>query len=201
MLDKHSKYIDQIKIEFDRKFINSLSILTKRKIEPIIINKDNEEIIIGIKCPVIMAEETFGEDKKIVESDILKAFADVLNSDICNRKIEYSIYNRISKKRELEYTPIPCSACGSTDTVGYGHRKTNIGVKPKRLCRKCGTYYTNQENAIRKMKNSRQVVEDAIELSRQFSLRETARKIKEKYNIKVSHSAIRLWRNKFLRTN
>jgi hypothetical protein len=194
MLNKHSKYIDQIKIEFDRKFINSLSLLTKRKIEPIIINKDNEDIIIGIKCPVIMDEETFDDDKKIVESDILKAFANVLNSDVCNRKREDTIYNRISKKHALEYTPIPCPVCGSTDTVGYGRRKTNTGLKPKRLCRKCGKCYTNQENAIWKMKNSRQVIEDAIELSKQFSLREAARQIREKYNIKISHSAILIWR-------
>lgn len=201
MLNKHSKYIDQIKIEFDNKFINSLSLLTKRIIEPIIIknsnmlsNKDNEEIIIGIKCPVIMDEETFDEDKKIVESDILKAFADILNSEVCNRKREDTIYNRISKKRALEYTPIPCPVCGSTDTVGHGHRKTNTGLKPKRFCRQCGKYYTNQENSIWKMKHSRQVVEDAIELSKQFSLRETARKIREKYNIKISHSAILIWR-------
>ncbi len=220
MLDKHSKYIDQIKIEFDRKFIHSLSLLTKRIIEPIIIkrqysakteycpnkdkgtskdaevSKDAEEIIIGIKCPVIMDEETFNDDKKIVESDILKAFADVLNSKVCNRKREDNIYNRISKKRALEYTPIPCPVCGSTDTVGYGNRITNTGLKPKRFCKKCGKCYTNQENAIWKMKNSRQVIEDAIELSKRFSLRETACKIREKYNVKVSYSAIRLWRNK-----
>ncbi len=194
MLNRHSKYIDQIKIEFDRKFINSLSLLTTRKIEPIIINKDNEDIIIGIKCPVIMDEETFNDDKKIVESDILKAFAEVLNSEVCNKKREDTIYNRISKKRSLEYTPFPCPVCGSTDTIGYGRRKTTIGLKPKRLCRKCGKCYTNQENAIWKMKNSRQVIEDAIELSKQFSLREAARKIREKYNIEISHSAILIWR-------
>jgi hypothetical protein len=50
MLDRHSKYIDQIKIGFDKKFINSLSLLTKRKIEPIISKKNNEDTIIGIKC-------------------------------------------------------------------------------------------------------------------------------------------------------
>lgn len=213
MLDRHSKYIDQIKIEFDRKFINSLSLLTRRKIEPIIIkrqyqttatccpanaeycsNKDNEDIIIGIKCPVIMDEETFDDDKKIVESDILKAFANVLNSEVCNRKREDTVYNRISKKRVLEYTPIPCPVCGSTDTVGNGRRRTNTGLKPIRFCRKCGKYYTNQENAIWKMKNSRQVIEEAIELSKRFSLREAARQIREKYNIKISHSAILIWR-------
>ncbi len=192
MLDKHSKYIDQIKIEFDKKFINSLSLLTKRKIEPMIINKDNKDIIIGIKCPVIMNEETFDEDKKIVESDILKAFANVLNSDVCNIKRDDKIY--IGKKTVLNYTPIPCPVCGSTDTVGYGNRMTNTGLKPKRQCKKCGKCYTNQENAIWKMKNHRQVIEEAIELSKQFSLREAARMIGEKYNIKISHSAILIWR-------
>ncbi len=44
------------------------------------------------------------------------------------------------------------------------------------------------------MKNSKQVIEDAIELSKQFSLREAARQIREKYNIKISHSAILIWR-------
>jgi hypothetical protein len=203
MLDRHSKYIDQIEIKFDKKLINSLSILTKRKIEPIIIKcsnvrskKSDQDIIIGIKCPVVMDEETFDEDKKIIESDILKAFADVLNSDICNRRREDNIYNYIGKKRALEYIPVPCPACGSTDTIGYGNRITNIGKKPKRICKKCGKSYTNQENAIWKMKNPRHVIEDAIELSKQFSLRETAHKIKEKYNIDISYSAIRLWRNK-----
>jgi len=44
------------------------------------------------------------------------------------------------------------------------------------------------------MKNSRQVIEEAIELSKRFSLREAARQIREKYNIKISHSAILIWR-------
>lgn len=203
MLDKHSKYIDEIKIKFDKKFINSLSLLTKRKIEPIIIKcnnarskKDDQGIIIGINCPVIMDEDTFGEDKKIIESDILKAFADVLNSDICNRRREDNIYNYISKKPPLDYVPVPCPVCGSTDTIGNGHRITNIGKKPKRICKKCGKGYTNQQNAIWKMKNPRHVIEDALELSKQFSLRETAHKIKEKYNVDISYNAIRIWRNK-----
>lgn len=194
MLNKHSKYIDQIKIDFDKKFINSLSLLTKRIIEPIVINKDNEEIIIGIKCPVIMCEETFDDDKKIIESDILKAFADILNSEICNREKIDTIYDRTRKKRKLKYKPIPCPVCESTDTVRHGRRMTNIGFKSTHFCKQCDRYYTNQENAIWKMKNSKQVIEDAIELSKQFSLREAARQIREKYNIKISHSAILIWR-------
>lgn len=194
MLNKNSKYIDQIKIEFDMKFIRSLSLLSKRKIEPIIINKDDKEIIVGIKCPVIMDEETFDEDLKMIESDILKAFSKMLNSEICNRKRENTIYSNIGKKTVLEYTPIPCPSCGSIDTVGYGKRRTNIGLKPKRLCKQCGKCYTNQEGAIPKMKNSRQVIDDAIELSKQFSLRETAHKIKEKYHVDISHSIICIWR-------
>ncbi len=154
MLNKHSKYIDQIKIEFDRKFINSLSLLTRRKIEPIIINKDTEtskdaeaykyaeEIIIGIKCPVVMDEETFDKDKKIVESDILNAFADILNSEICNREKIDTIYDRTRKKRKLKYKPIPCPVCGSTDTVRHGRRMTNIGLKSFLQT----MYYTNQIN-------------------------------------------------------
>lgn len=200
MLNKHSKYIDQIKIEFDRKFINSLSLLTRRRIEPIIINKDAEsskdaeEIIIGIKCPVIMSEETFDKDKKIVESDILNAFADILNSEICNREKIDTIYDRTRKKRKLKYKPIPCPVCESADTVRHGRRMTNIGFKSTHFCKRCNKYYTNQENAIWKMKNSKQVIEDAIELSKQFSLREAARQIREKYNVKISHSAILIWR-------
>lgn len=194
MLNRHSKYIDQIKIEFDRKFINSLSLLTKRKIEPIIINKDAEEIIIGIKCPVIMDEETFDGDKKIIESDVLKAFADILNSDVCNREKIDTMYNRISKKRKLKYKPIPCPICGNINTIRHGHRMTNIGLKSTHFCKQCNKYYTDQENAIWKMKNSRQFIEEAIELSKQFSLREAARKIREKYNIKISHGAILIWR-------
>lgn len=194
MLDKHSRYIDQIKIEFDMKFIRSLSLLSKRKIEPIIINRDDEEIIVGIKCPVIMDGETFDEDSKMIESDILKAFASILNSKICNRQRENTIYSNIGKKAAIEYTPFPCPACGSIDTIGYGRRRTNTGIKPKRICRQCGKGYTNQKGAIPKMKNSRQVIHDAIELSKQFSLRETARRIKEKYNVKISHSIICIWR-------
>lgn len=194
MLKKNSKYIDHIKIEFDEKFIKSLSLLTNKKIEPVIIDKDNKDIIIGIKCPVIMNEDTFDDDKKIVESDILKAFADLLNSEICNRKIKEKIYNKVTRKRKLEYIPFPCPVCGSTDTVGYGKRKTNIGIKHKRHCKKCDKTYTNQEDAIWKKKNSRQVMDEAIELSKQFSLRKTAQMIGEKYKIKISHSAIIIWR-------
>lgn len=193
MLNKHSRYVDQIKIEFDKKFIRSLSLLSKRKIEPIIINKDDEEIIVGIKCPVIMDEDTFGEDLKTIESDILKAFSNILNSETCNKKRENTIYNSVGKK-VLEYAPIPCPTCGSTDTIGYGKRLTNVGLKPKRFCKQCDTRYTNQKGAIPKMKNSRQVIDDAIKLSKQFSLRETAHKIKEKYNVEISHSIICIWR-------
>jgi len=142
MLDKHNKYIDQIKIEFDRKFINSLSLLTRRKIEPIITNKDDQDIIIGIKCPVIMNEETFDVDKKIVESDILKAFADILNSEICNREKIDTIY---SKKHKLKYKPIPCPVCGNTNTVRHGRRMTNIGLKSTHFCKQCNKYLENEK--------------------------------------------------------
>lgn len=193
MLDKHSKYIDQIKIEFDQKFINSLSLLTKRKIEPIIVNKDNEDIIIGIKCPVVMNEETFDDDKKIIESDILKAFADVINSEICNREKINTIY-QINRKHKLKYKPIPCPICGGTDTIRHGRRMTNLGLKTTHFCKQCKKYYTDQGDNIWKKKNSRQMIDEAIELSKQFSLREAARQIREKYNIKLSHSAILIWR-------
>lgn len=191
MLNRQIKYIDQINIRFDRKFINSLSLLSKRKIEPIIINQDDEEIIIGIKCPVIMDEETFDDDKKIIESDILKAFADLLNSEICNRKRK----DDDNKKYILKYSPIPCPLCGSEKTIGHGRRKTNIGLKEKRYCKECGKYFTVElENSIWKKKISGEVIKDAIELSKQFTLRETVHKIKEKYNVRISHSSISIWR-------
>lgn len=196
MLDKHSEYIDHIKIGFDRKFISSLSLLSKRRIEPIIVNKDDEMIITGIKCPVTMNEETFDDDKKAIESDILRAFALILNSEICNRKREDDIRNRVKKKSILKRVMVPCPKCGSVDTIANGKRVTNIGPKQIRYCKKCDECYTVQENAMWKKKKSRQVVEEAIELSKEFSLRESALKIKEKYDVTISHSSICIWRKK-----
>lgn len=193
MINRQIKTIDYIKIGFDKHFIRSLTILSNRKIEPIIINVDNEDIIIGIKCPVIMNEDTFEEDKKTIESDILKAYADILNSEICNREQEETIFHQ-NNQRRVKYEPYPCSRCGSTDTVGHGSRKTGLGKKQKRYCRKCGKFYTNQDDSIWKMKNRRDVIEEALKLSEQNSLRDTARLIKEKFNVEISHSTVFYWR-------
>ena len=86
MISRQTKTIDYIKIGFDKNFVRSLTLLSKRKIEPITIRLGDEDIIIGIKCPVVMDEDTFDQDRKTIESDILKSFADILNSEACNRK-------------------------------------------------------------------------------------------------------------------
>ena len=191
MISREIKTIDYVKIGFDKNFIRSLTILSKRKIEPIIVKVGNEDVIIGIKCPVVMNEDTFEQDKKIIESDILKAFADILSSEICNRKRDGVIFPQVN---QIKYDPFPCPRCGSTNTIGAGHRKTGIGLKASRFCRECGKYYTNQENVIWKMKNRRDVIEEALKLSKQNSLRDTARLIKEKFNVEISHSAIFYWK-------
>ena len=197
MISRNRKTIKQIKIEFDKNFINNLSILSKKRIEPITKYIGNKEIIIGFNCPVIMNEDTFEQDKKIIEANILKSFADSLNSEICNRKKEHKQRIR-GEKRKIKYVPIPCPICGSTDTIGDGNRKTKLGLKPKRYCRHCKKYYTNQDGAIWKMKKPKHVIEEALELSKKMSLRDAASRIKEKYDIDISYSAILYWRkNKF----
>ena len=193
MISKQVKTIDYIKIGFDKHFIRALTLLSKRKIEPIIINADNEDVIIGIKCPVVMNEDTFEEDKKIIESDILKAFADILSSEICNRKQEETIFSQ-DYQRLVKYDPFPCPQCGSTNTIGNGRRNTGNGSKAKRYCKNCNKGYTNQENTIWKMKNRTDVIEEALKLSEKNSLRDTARLIKEKFNVKISHSSVFHWR-------
>lgn len=193
MIKKQIKTVDNINIGFDKNFIRSLTLLSRRKIEPIIININNEDIIIGIKCPVVMNEETFDEDKKIIESDILKAFADILNSEICNRKQEETIFSQ-GDPRLVKYDPFPCPQCGSTNTIGNGRRKTGTGLRAKRYCKNCNICYTNQENAIWKMKNRSDVIEEALKLSEKNSLRNTARMIKEKFNVDISYSSIFHWR-------
>lgn len=193
MISRQIKTIDYIKIGFDKNFIRSLTLLSKRKIEPITINVDDKDIIIGIKCPVVMNEDTFEEDKKIIESDILKAFADILSSEICNREQEETIFPQVNQ-RLIKYNPFPCPRCGSTNTIGYGRRKTGTGLKAIRYCRNCNKCYTNQENTIWKMKNRRDVIEEALKLSENNTLRETARLIKEKFDVDISHSAIFHWR-------
>lgn len=45
-----------------------------------------------------MNEDTFEQDKKIIESDILKAFTDLLNSEICNRKQEETIFSQVNER-------------------------------------------------------------------------------------------------------
>ena len=185
--NKKVKTIDYINIKFGENFIRLLTILLQRKIEPITVKVGNENIIIGIKCPVIMNEDTFEEDKKIIESNILKAISDILKSEICNRKQEDTIFSQFNDS-------FPCPRCGSTNTTGHGHRKTKLGLKAKRYCRNCGKYYTNQENVVWKMKNRRDVIQEALKLSEQNSLRDTARMIKEKFGVEISHSAILCWR-------
>lgn len=192
MISTYRKTIDHIKIEFDKNFVDSLSILSKRKIEPITVNIENKDIIIGLKCPVIMDGDTFERDKKTIESDILKTFASILNSEICNREQEKN-HTKVRKRRS-RHISFPCPVCGSTNTIADGHRETKVGLKEKRSCKQCGKHYTNQEDAIWKMKNQRQVIEDALKLGEYFSLRDTARQIKEKYKIEISHSAIHCWR-------
>jgi intein-encoded DNA endonuclease-like protein len=44
------------------------------------------------------------------------------------------------------------------------------------------------------MKNRRDVIETALKLSETNSLRNTARLIKEKFNVEISHSIILYWR-------
>lgn len=212
MISKQAKTFDYINITFDKSFIRSLTLLSKRKIEPITIenskalskkqhsvkteccsNVENEDTIIGIKCPVVMNEDTFEQDKRVIESDILKAFADILNSEICNRKQEKTIPHQVNKKR-VKYTPFPCPRCGSTNTIGNGHRRTNVGLKAKRHCENCNRSYTNQKDAIWKMKNGQYIIEEALKLSEENSLRDTARLIKEKFGVKISYATVSNWR-------
>ena len=192
MISREIKTIDYIKIGFDKHFIRSLTLLSKRKIEPMTIKVGKEDIIIGIKCPVVMYEDTFEQDKKTIESDILKAFADILSSEICNRKQEDTIFSQVNQ-RFVKYSPFPCPKCGSTYTIGNGRRRTGTGLKAIRYCKNCDKYYTNQEGIMWKMKNRRDVIEEALKLSKQNSLRDTARMIKEKFNVEISHSAILYW--------
>ena len=192
MISREIKTIDYIKIGFDKHFIRLLTLFSKRKIEPITVKVGNEDIIIGIKCPVIMNEDTFEQDKKIIEADVLKAFADLLNSEICNRKRDDVIFPQINQKL-VKYNPFPCPKCGSTYTIGNGRRRTGVGLKAIRYCKNCDIYYTNQDGVIWKMKNRRDVIEEALKLRKENSLRNTARMIKEKFNVDISHSTISYW--------
>ena len=135
MISKDTRTVDHIKIFFDKNFIRSLAILSNRKIEPIIVNVENEEIIVGIKCPVTMDEETFYEDKKIIESDIINAYTDILNSEICNKK------KNVADQKHYDN---PCPKCGGTNTIDYGFKKTKIGLKVKMFCKDCRSYYINE---------------------------------------------------------
>jgi transposase-like protein len=212
MINKQTKTLDHISITFDQNFIRSLTLLSKRKIEPITIENSkmlskrqnsvkaehcsdvgNEDMIIGIKCPVVMDEDTFEQDKEVIESDILKTFADILNSEICNRKPKKTISPQANRKR-VKYTPFPCPQCGSTNTIGYGHRITSVGLKAKRHCENCNRSYTNQKDAIWKMKNKQDIIEEALKLSEEYSLRDTARLIKEKFGVKISYATVSNWR-------
>jgi len=104
-----------------------------------------------------------------------------------------SIKNKI--KRRLNQ--IPCSVCGSLDTIGYGSRMTKIGKKQIRRCKRCDKHYTIQDESVKKMKNSKDVIDDALRLSENHSLRDTAKQIKEKFDVQISHSTICIWRKKF----
>lgn len=199
MIHRQTQTIDHIDIIFDKHFIRSLTLLSKRKIDAITVSVGNEDIIIGIKCPVVMNEDTFEKDKNSIESDILKAFADILNSEICNRKREETIFSRTSRKL-VKCDQFPCPLCGSKNTIGNGKRITNIGLKTKRFCNDCNRGYTDKDDADWKMKNRRDVINEALKLSECNSLRDTANLINEKFNIKISHSIIPYWRknrNKF----
>lgn len=38
-----------------------------------------------------------------------------------------------------------CPKCGNRNNKWNGHRKTKNGLKHRRLCKRCGTTYTNQQ--------------------------------------------------------
>lgn len=114
-------------------------------------------------------------------------------------KLKKSKAKNKSEKNQTKkkFNQTPCPLCDSLNTVGHGSRTTKIGKKQKRHCRQCGKYYTVQDDSIKKMKNSKEVIEEALKLSENHSLRDTARQIKEKFNVQISHSAICVWRKKF----
>ncbi len=91
---------------------------------------------------------------------------------------------------------IICPDCGSNNTVGWGHRNTKYhGRKCIRHCKECGKKYTVQPIFLFKKKYPKKIVDYATELTESLSLRDAAEKTNEKYNIKISYAAIRLWRN------
>lgn len=98
------------------------------------------------------------------------------------------------RKSRLTYTVLPCSWCGSTDTRGFGHRKSKYGSTPIRICRTCGKIYTNRADGLFKMKFPKEIIDHAVKLIGDgLSLRDSADMIRRTYNVKVSATSIMNW--------
>ncbi len=91
----------------------------------------------------------------------------------------------------------PCSHCNSNNTVGFGKRYGKSGIKSKRKCKDCKRIYTNQLPRAKGKKNTVEVINLAIHIAKDHSLRETERILKEKYGIKITYASISNWKKEY----
>lgn len=99
-------------------------------------------------------------------------------------------------RNPLDYIPMPCPNCGSTNTIGNGYRRNSNHSVPKRKCRDCNRRYTNKEDSLFKMKSPKEIIEFGVKsLNNGNSTRKVAELILERYHIKISHVSISNWWN------
>jgi transposase-like protein len=96
--------------------------------------------------------------------------------------------------------PLPCHKCGSDNTVKFGTRKTNLGIKQIRTCKDCGAHYTNQTGYGIQKKFSKEMHDEAMRLIEKMSYRDIADHLKKKYSMKISYATIGYWRKKVAHT-
>ncbi len=97
-------------------------------------------------------------------------------------------------RKVLDYIPLPCTNCGSVNTIGNGYRKNSNHSVPKRKCRNCGRKYTNKEDSFFKMKFQKEIIEYAIKLlNNGLSTKAVAESILQRYHVKVSHVSVSNW--------
>ncbi len=90
-----------------------------------------------------------------------------------------------------------CPYCKKTDSVKAGLRKNKSGFVQRYLCNRCKKLYVDRKG-FENVQTKPEIIATALDLRAQgLSYGKIAKHILQKYNVKISRSAILHWQNKF----
>jgi transposase-like protein len=78
--------------------------------------------------------------------------------------------------------------------LNNGTRCAKNSIKSIRLCRDCGRRFTNQPSTHKKKKNRFETISLAVSIAKDYSLRDTAKILKQKYGINISYVSVSTWK-------